>query len=140
MNCSMKCGHCKRKKHCNHITGICKKGCKGGFQGDRCNKGTLNVIKIIIFKRLFFCVCVLKKRFCLKINHLPVHWGRFYERYISFYFFYTSECDMNMFGQNCRSKCGHCVNNETCNHIDGQCIKGCAIGFQWPKCNTGFNI
>lgn len=86
MNCSMKCGHCKRKKHCNHITGICKKGCKEGFQGDKCNKGTLNVIEIIIFKRLVLCVCV-KKRFCLKINHVSDHWGRFYE--IHFFLFFV---------------------------------------------------
>lgn len=37
--CSMKCGQCKRKKHCHHITGICTRGCKKGFQGERCNKG-----------------------------------------------------------------------------------------------------
>lgn len=40
MNCSKKCGHCKGEKHCNHITGICQKGCKKGFQGEKCNKGT----------------------------------------------------------------------------------------------------
>lgn len=40
VNCSMKCGHCQKKKQCHHITGFCKKGCKKGFQGDGCNKGT----------------------------------------------------------------------------------------------------
>lgn len=57
-----------------------------------------------------------------------------------FFLFWILECDLNMFGKNCRSNCGYCVNNEMCNYIDGKCINGCVNGFYWLKCNIGFNI
>ena len=42
-----------------------------------------------------------------------------------------------MFGQNCGEKCGECVNDEQCHHINGTCLNGCDRGFQGHECNEG---
>ncbi|XP_062609951.1 multiple epidermal growth factor-like domains protein 10 [Saccostrea cucullata] len=37
----------------------------------------------------------------------------------------------------CKENCsGNCLNNETCYHIDGHCMKGCETGFQGEKCDA----
>lgn len=40
MNCSQQCvGHCKDNATCNHVTGLCEKGCDAGWTGAKCQKG-----------------------------------------------------------------------------------------------------
>nr|XP_019930756.2 uncharacterized protein LOC109621167 [Crassostrea gigas] len=47
-----------------------------------------------------------------------------------------SVCNNNMYGPNCSMTCGHCIYlyGEKCNHVTGQCPRGCASGFQGDLC------
>lgn len=44
-------------------------------------------------------------------------------------------CDNGTFGTNCDSKCGHCLENITCNSLNGHCTNGCALGYSGEFCN-----
>lgn len=44
-------------------------------------------------------------------------------------------CPLNTYGDQCLSKCGHCVGNITCNPEDGVCLEGCRDGYIGNKCN-----
>ena len=46
-------------------------------------------------------------------------------------------CDNQMYGVNCSQKCGACVDNEACHHINGSCLKGCDKGYHGQKCDQG---
>ena len=46
-------------------------------------------------------------------------------------------CDNQMYGVNCSQKCGACVDNEACHHINGSCLKGCDRGYHGQKCDQG---
>uniref|UniRef100_K1RCZ6 Scavenger receptor class F member 2 n=1 Tax=Magallana gigas TaxID=29159 RepID=K1RCZ6_MAGGI len=45
-------------------------------------------------------------------------------------------CNNNTYGPNCSMTCGHCLYlyGEKCNHVTGQCPRGCASGFQGDLC------
>ncbi|XP_065925384.1 uncharacterized protein [Magallana gigas] len=45
-------------------------------------------------------------------------------------------CTNNTYGPNCSMTCGHCLYlyGEKCNHVTGQCPRGCASGFQGDLC------
>lgn len=40
--CSQKCGKCRNRSQCNHVTGTCPKGCDKGIYGDKCVSGLSN--------------------------------------------------------------------------------------------------
>ena len=43
MNCLQRCDtFCSGNASCNHITGICNKGCKQGWNGPLCDKGIVS--------------------------------------------------------------------------------------------------
>nr|XP_022306989.1 multiple epidermal growth factor-like domains protein 10 [Crassostrea virginica] len=44
-------------------------------------------------------------------------------------------CDDQMYGVNCSQKCGACLDNEACHHINGLCLKGCDKGYHGRKCD-----
>lgn len=47
-------------------------------------------------------------------------------------------CREGWYGDNCSQQCvGHCRDNSTCNHVTGQCDKGCAAGWTGIFCNKG---
>lgn len=46
-------------------------------------------------------------------------------------------CDDGLFGENCNTSCGRCLNSEPCHHINGSCAKGCESGFQGWNCTEG---
>lgn len=48
----------------------------------------------------------------------------------------VSVCNVNSYGSNCSMTCGNClyVYGESCNHVTGQCPRGCASGFQGDLC------
>ena len=46
-------------------------------------------------------------------------------------------CDHGYFGPECKGKCGHCLDNNTCNRLDGKCPNGCESGYQGDFCKTG---
>lgn len=40
VNCSQQCkGHCRGGTTCNHVTGLCERGCADGWTGSMCEKG-----------------------------------------------------------------------------------------------------
>ena len=53
------------------------------------------------------------------------------------YYFFLLECDGGTFGQNCMTLC-HCLNDKTCNHINGSCPDNlCAPGWKSNTCSIG---
>lgn len=47
-------------------------------------------------------------------------------------------CSDRYYGPECSIKCvGHCKDNETCDHINGTCHKGCNVGWTGEKCDKG---
>lgn len=43
VNCSQQCqGHCINGTTCNHVTGLCDKGCDTGWTGVQCDKGIVD--------------------------------------------------------------------------------------------------
>lgn len=52
-------------------------------------------------------------------------------------FIYNLECLPGYFGVDCRESCsGHCINDESCNHISGHCSSGCQDGYFGEMCNN----
>lgn len=46
-------------------------------------------------------------------------------------------CLHGYFGERCAKKCGYCLNNQTCNNVNGTCTYGCDEGFKEDDCKTG---
>ena len=46
-------------------------------------------------------------------------------------------CQRGTWGQNCRSKCGNCLGNSPCHHINGTCLEGCETGWLGFHCVAG---
>ena len=43
IGCLQECSSfCKISRNCHHVTGLCKDGCKNGWQGNNCFEGMLN--------------------------------------------------------------------------------------------------
>lgn len=51
--------------------------------------------------------------------------------------FYVLECSTGFYGEQCGSKCDHCLNDTACDHITGYCLKGCEPGYQGINCTIG---
>lgn len=49
--------------------------------------------------------------------------------------FIFTECDGGNFGQDCSNKCGNCLQNEQCHHINGSCMNGCNPGYYGTYCS-----
>uniref|UniRef100_K1QG44 Scavenger receptor class F member 2 n=1 Tax=Magallana gigas TaxID=29159 RepID=K1QG44_MAGGI len=48
----------------------------------------------------------------------------------------VEECPYGNFGMDCKELCaGHCLNNETCDHVSGLCLNGCHDGYIGKYCN-----
>lgn len=42
LNCTGQCvGHCRDDSACNHMTGLCERGCDAGWTGNMRNKGSV---------------------------------------------------------------------------------------------------
>lgn len=53
VNCSQPCeGHCRGGATCNHVTGLCDRGCDAGWTGFKCDKGSHVVF--MVFPYAFF--------------------------------------------------------------------------------------
>lgn len=64
--------------------------------------------------------------------------------YLNIYFEYNNfiiwvECREGWYGVNCKQQCvGYCREGTTCNHVTGQCDRGCDAewtGYMCDKCN-----
>lgn len=48
------------------------------------------------------------------------------------------ECGFGWYGESCSRPClGHCRDGSTCNHVNGQCARGCDSGWKGYKCDRG---
>uniref|UniRef100_A0A8W8P2J8 EGF-like domain-containing protein n=1 Tax=Magallana gigas TaxID=29159 RepID=A0A8W8P2J8_MAGGI len=148
-NCSKTCGHCVYLygEKCNHVTGQCPRGCASGFQGDLCvesrdefkNKTTVawptytGCLKVGYYGENCSTPCPencengdcdIVDGTC--ISCVPGYRGSMCNKV----------CNNNTYGPNCSRTCGHCVYlyGEKCNHVTGQCPRGCASGFQGDLC------
>lgn len=51
LNCSQKCvRNCKDGATCNHVTGLCDRGCAAGWTGILCNRGMFSDKSILRIK------------------------------------------------------------------------------------------
>lgn len=50
---------------------------------------------------------------------------------------YITECDNGFYGTNCTMECGYCKNKTSCNKVSGNCMEGCAFGYQGATCLQG---
>lgn len=54
------------------------------------------------------------------------------------FLFLCIECPANYFGMDCNERCsGHCMNNEPCDHVRGECINSCQDGYIGAFCSDG---
>lgn len=57
--------------------------------------------------------------------------------YYNYRYFFLA-CREGWYGDNCSQQCvGHCRDNTTCNHVTGQCERGCAAGRTGTFCDNG---
>ncbi|XP_062600827.1 multiple epidermal growth factor-like domains protein 10 [Saccostrea cucullata] len=49
---------------------------------------------------------------------------------------YGYECNDGRYGQDCELRCGACLGNKTCHHINGSCPEGCDAGYRGDLCKT----
>lgn len=57
---------------------------------------------------------------------------------VFFFLFPDVECPSGYFGKGCRERCrGHCIRDEPCDHISGECSNGCQDGYTGERCDKG---
>ena len=54
--------------------------------------------------------------------------------------FSVTDCDNGTYGLDCKGECGHCLDNMTCNKIDGSCSMGCVSGYSGKYCHSGMQL
>ena len=53
------------------------------------------------------------------------------------YVFLRQDCSSGTYGKDCTKKCSeYCLDNKSCNHIDGACTNGCQNGYIGDICNA----
>ena len=105
--------HCQDSRSCDHITGTCVGGCQDGWIGSKCTESKPISICRMHAYLLIFCYDLLSN------------------------YSYLQECETSKYGKDCKNSCGHCVNNDNCNHVNGSCANGCAAGWENDICNKG---
>lgn len=45
-------------------------------------------------------------------------------------------CTAGHYGDNCTKTCGNCLDDKTCNNVNGTCTDGCKEGFKGGLCIT----
>ena len=44
-------------------------------------------------------------------------------------------CQEGQYGQRCSFRCGNCLDEEPCHHINGTCVSGCSPGWKGEMCD-----
>lgn len=101
-NCSLRCPpNCIV---CRHIDGHCS-SCKERYHGRNCS--------LVCFPNCKSDTCQQTDSLCIS----DAGWNRDN---------CTKECEKTWYGVNCSQRCaGHCKDNDTCDHVTGQCAGGC---------------
>ena len=64
--------------------------------------------------------------------------GIFFAKYSAKLFSFVA-CDDGKYGLECNNSCGHCLDGDHCNKVNGTCIRGCSAGYNGSDilCKTG---
>ena len=57
-DCNERCGECVEKEQCHHVNGSCVNGCKPGYRGIRCTKGSQSLLYLT--QRSFYFIDILE--------------------------------------------------------------------------------
>ncbi|XP_071083834.1 protein draper-like [Haliotis cracherodii] len=132
-DCTSKCGNCRNAVHCYKASGFCPGGCAAGWLNDTCLQpcpsgyyGPDCGVQ---------CGNCLDGDVCIKTNGTCP--GGCAAGWI------TDRCNQGddiaacadgVYGIDCTSKCGNCVNGDACNKSTGTCPRGCGAGWMNNKC------
>lgn len=110
--CKNSCSrYCFNNETCDHVSGVCPRGCMDGYIGARCdNCKTYRADAIMKFILLSISIMMI---FHLVLKHLA--------------------CRMGYYGRNCSMVCS--LNCMTCRNTDGHCT--CIAGWSGFNCNAG---
>lgn len=50
--------------------------------------------------------------------------------------YYLKGCTQGWYGRDCTEKCGHCLDENQCFHINGTCVSGCQPGYEGHLCKS----
>lgn len=138
-DCALKCGYCLRSEPCHHINGSCPWGCQEGFTGDMCNscKIILRTLFALIrcIKDIIFFNILQEKMFSFPISNISVK--QCFSNLVNALFV---ACRFGFHGEDCALKCGHCLESEPCDYVNGSCPRGCQDGFKGDRCSNGKDI
>ena len=76
----------------------------------------------------------------LKISKRAERTTLFHRNSFKYVFFEIVECKDNTYGLGCIGLCGHCLNGDQCDHVNGSCLNGCDKGTYGDKCDRGLCI
>lgn len=85
--------------------------------------------------KLFACYSKLEK------EEFIFHMRKYFRIFFSekkkkpVHFVFTLECERGYYGDNCKKKCGNCLNGEACDKKNGECLGECQLNFQPPLCD-----
>lgn len=122
--CNRSCGNCRKREDCHHINGSCLSGCKAGYQGEKCMKGTRIHVYLtaslkerqVISRASFW---YLRTIICVNLDLFIV-------------------CDYGFHGPKCLKECSKfCKTTQDCHPITGTCHGGCRSGWQGHDCLDG---
>lgn len=122
-NCETPCPKNCEDSTCHIQNGTCFT-CKPGWIGIQCNSSKMTNIanskcSVYCFGIGYYSISVIFKNETVS-------------------FFCITECGEGWYGFNCSQPCkGHCRELSTCNHVTGECNKGCDIGWTGAFCNKG---
>ncbi|XP_065937858.1 multiple epidermal growth factor-like domains protein 10 [Magallana gigas] len=128
MGCSNTCsGHCIRNEPCDHVSGECSNGCQDGFEGTHCNSSCI----VGYYGRNCSYVCPFTCQTCRHTDGMCTCKAGWTGPRC------TKECPPGYFGIGCSNTCsGHCIRNEPCDHVSGECSNGCNDGYEGTHCNN----
>nr|XP_034320551.1 multiple epidermal growth factor-like domains protein 10 isoform X2 [Crassostrea gigas] len=128
--CLETCGKCLDDQTCDNVNGTCMDGCNEGFKGDLCKTACSpgEYGRNCQFRCSDHChnneVCNPFFGNCSKCEN------GFQNAKCN------EQCDDGNYGESCLFQCGHCLDDITCNNINGTCPGGCMAGWQnTDKCD-----
>ncbi|XP_062608093.1 delta and Notch-like epidermal growth factor-related receptor [Saccostrea cucullata] len=90
------------------------KGCDMGFYGESCTRCPKNCLNK---------TCHFQIGYCFDCSDGYI--GRYCE----------TECAAGKYGQGCSVKCGQCIDDKPCNHVNGSCPGDCSAGWRGDRCD-----
>ncbi|XP_056016442.1 multiple epidermal growth factor-like domains protein 10 [Ostrea edulis] len=128
-NCQETCNHdCGVPGRCDSVTGECEGGCQPGWIDPKCDEHCP--------ERTYGINCSKTCGFCRESRHDDCHSSN------------STSVNGTYINSTCLDECdkeGHNCTKESseCDHVTGECVNGCAVGYQGEncteKCKEGFH-